>query len=895
MGEQKIDLAVSEIGTIFEEKYEILSVLGRGANGIVYKAKHVLLSQLVALKIINESSSDREVAAQRFQKEAALLSSFDHPNIVKLNAYGLLPDGRQYMALEFVEGRSLSDLIERDGALECEPAIDIFLQICSGLEYSHERGAIHRDIKPDNVMIDIDSKAKILDFGIFKSLDPSSQSLTKTGYLLGSANYMSPEQCKQQELDQRSDLYSLGCLMYETLVGQPPMQDASEMSIMSNQLQKVIDNVPAKHGISSELQGVILKCLEKNSSNRFQSAKELAIALEACKNAPLIATAIEKSSKSKMLLPILAAFVFISAFLVGIYFWKKSETKKELSELTAATETSPYETGRLPPPDNHRTPKATEQREAWIKNNVSHADPKILFDQYMLAWHSRKTNKMTLPPPFGELVRDRLRAALKPKHTSYSQGYYGLIRDLAHLSSMISDKAGVKEYISMLEVKGETALEANRLKALNRAVMQVLVVYLNTESQDDSVALLKHINQSSLEGVERIQFNDSLAMAFLQNKDPEQAEKFAVESAILLKQQLSKPGRADGLVIYPVLARLNQVNRPDLVFDLAKSLPPITPAMKRDPKWLSIECELANAYLAQNDLGKAKRIYMANIGDIRSLQDFNEILGSETIILTILFRQGDTNALLKEAKAFLSTVGHSNSVSASNTVASFLIQRRIDASSVVPEISVLAKSAEGKDPNRSMRLYEILAKIFVHSGKVNEAYDCYAKSEKLAKAVGNEQMQATAINGKMGCLIYLKKWTEFNTELAAARRLKDISGDDIFITEQMVGGRFEQDQQYEKAIKTYENLLAPYQGEKKIQLPTNYCDCVLHLALCYNGMGKQDLAIKAAERGITVARRAGKHSSAVSLYEYAAGLCEKSDPEKAAKFKRTAAKLHKVL
>lgn len=891
MGEQELD-QLTEIGSIFEEKFQILGVLGRGANGTVYEARHVLLSQKVALKVLNSISSDPETASKRFQKEASLLSSFDHPNIVKLHSYGLLPDGRQYMALEYVEGSSLADLLSTSAALECEAAIAIFQQICAGLAYAHSRGVIHRDIKPGNIIISPNGNVKILDFGIFKSLDSLSQSLTKTGYMLGSANYMSPEQCKQHELDQRSDIYSLGCLMYECMVGQAPMQESSDMAIMSNHLQKIIDVVPARHGISGELQNTILKSLEKDVSKRFQSASELERALEDCKNASLLESKSETAKSRKLVVGLVAAVVLVVACLTVLAFWRGEQTKKALSGIKISTDQALYDAGKLPPPDSMRTPKAIEQRELWIKKNARSPDAKKLLDQYVHAYHDRKFNKMPLPPPYGDLVRDRLESFLEDKQ-SYSLGRFGLIRDLAYLNAMLGDEPAVLRYIDMLEVKGEPALEGNRTKALARAIMNVMMIYQARDMNKEALVLVKRLDDSSLEGEDKISFYDSLAATYIQLKDLDRAEPYAVESAKLFLQRQAESKQVVAGLAHPVIGRLNQVKRSDLALKVAKVLPDITKALKqKDASWRRIECELANAYAAQGDYEKAKRIYLSNIEEIRNTESAEEVLSAEIYLLKILhFLKADQKELLEESRKFLNATKSSSYVTASNSVVSLLIEWGVDASSLIPLIISKAEALHGMDPNRALRLYEIVGRIYLQNKNIQMTLDCYEHARKLAVAVGNVEAEGGAMNGKMGCLIHLKEPDAFEREYKAVRALKGLSPDLRFITQQLYGERFEFEHQYQKAIDIYEPLLRPYSAKGASQLPGNYADCVLHLAICYKELGKPEKAIQVADDGISMVKRFRKQSSAMALYDYAIKLCEASDPAKAAKYRKYLSKL----
>lgn len=279
------------IGSIVDEKYELIEVVGRGAHGVVYKARHRMLDQYVAIKFYDPQLFASEHSVERFQKEACLLSAFEHQNIVKFQSYGKTPDGQHYMVLEFLAGETLESIIAKTGPLDEARILPIFIQVCRGLKYVHEGAVLHRDLKPSNIMVQAEADGdhvRIMDFGVFKDLSTANQQLTKTGALVGSANYMSPEQCKSEALSQASDIYALGCVMYEAFVGVAPMNTESELLIMSNQLSKEISAVPARRGISKQTEGIILRCLNKSPDNRFTNAADLQTALEQAIHSPLV-------------------------------------------------------------------------------------------------------------------------------------------------------------------------------------------------------------------------------------------------------------------------------------------------------------------------------------------------------------------------------------------------------------------------------------------------------------------------------------------------------------------------------------------------------------------------------------------------------------------------------
>jgi serine/threonine protein kinase/Tol biopolymer transport system component len=251
--------------------YKILEKLGEGGMGVVYKAQDTKLDRMVALKFLPERLSNSEQDRARFLQEAKAASALNHPNICTI--HGIEEhNGQMFIVMELVEGQTLR---EKKSSTSYKQALDIGIQLAEGLAAAHEKGVVHRDIKPDNIMIRKDGIAQIMDFGLAKLRGVSR--LTKEGSTVGTAGYMSPEQVQGLDADHRSDIFSLGVVLYELLTGQLPFLGVHEAALMYQ-----IVNVEAsplsivKEGIAPDLDAIILECLEKDKEERCQSAKELA-------------------------------------------------------------------------------------------------------------------------------------------------------------------------------------------------------------------------------------------------------------------------------------------------------------------------------------------------------------------------------------------------------------------------------------------------------------------------------------------------------------------------------------------------------------------------------------------------------------------------------------------
>lgn len=266
------------VGTTFLDKYEILEELGSGGMSTVYRVKQVFLGKEFALKILKDSASGSGESIARFQREAQAAGALKHHGIISIQDFGLTPDGQPYMTMEYIAGSSLSQLLDKKSKLDLRLALSFMDQICEALMHAHENGIVHRDLKPSNIMLvtGLDGKinAKIVDFGIAKVVaenNENSLNLTKTGELIGSPLYMSPEQCKGQKIDHRSDIYSVGCVFYEMLVGMPPIVGKQVTDTILAHIQKPPNPFPDGIEIPNNIKNAIFKALEKEPDSRHQT------------------------------------------------------------------------------------------------------------------------------------------------------------------------------------------------------------------------------------------------------------------------------------------------------------------------------------------------------------------------------------------------------------------------------------------------------------------------------------------------------------------------------------------------------------------------------------------------------------------------------------------------
>ncbi|MBX9671439.1 MAG: serine/threonine protein kinase [Candidatus Obscuribacterales bacterium] len=269
---------------LFAERYKIVEQIGRGGMGVVYKAEDILLNTTVALKTIEKGLINANHVV-RFQSEARALAALNHPNVVPVYTFDITQDGCPYIVMRLEQGQPLSNFIDERNSLDLHTCLRFFIQICEAMEHAHQNGILHRDLKPGNVLVNFDGSKSprivVIDFGLaMMESGKAIDSLTKSGLIMGSPAYMSPEQINGTKLDARSDIYSLGCVMFEMLTGESPYVAESTLQLLQKKTCQAAASVnDVKPGFSKELENIVSRTLELSPSDRFQSMHELRQAL----------------------------------------------------------------------------------------------------------------------------------------------------------------------------------------------------------------------------------------------------------------------------------------------------------------------------------------------------------------------------------------------------------------------------------------------------------------------------------------------------------------------------------------------------------------------------------------------------------------------------------------
>jgi eukaryotic-like serine/threonine-protein kinase len=332
-------------------RYQIIKEVGHGSMGVVYQALDPHINRLLAVKVLRKDREISDDAIQRFKKEAIVIGRLSHPHIETIYDVGE-EDGTVYFAMEFLEGKTLSDVI-KEKPLSTEEVVVFGIQIAEALDYAHQKGVIHRDIKPGNIVVQPDGQLKITDFGVAHIDNTSATLQTQAGEIMGTPAYMSPEQVLGKPVDGRSDLFSLGVILYELSTGKRPFGgDGKALATVFNEVIQITPPEPRSIStpVPSVLSGLIMKSLQKEPGKRFQTGKELAAALKDCLGGkePEAATAASIRVKKRNFGAIFAVAAVLASITYGIYYYLLN---RDVSPLKP-----PRIQKNIPPESNRDTP-----------------------------------------------------------------------------------------------------------------------------------------------------------------------------------------------------------------------------------------------------------------------------------------------------------------------------------------------------------------------------------------------------------------------------------------------------------------------------------------------------------------------------------------------------------
>lgn len=282
--------------------YHDVEPLAEGATGLVFKAKTDEDNSDVAIKIYKKELIADQDSAKRFEREVEALSHIKHPNIVKIVSSGKTASGQAFIVMELIDGISIRTILETEGVFEPQRAVKVMREICRALEALHDKNIVHRDLKPNNIILDSNNIAKVVDFGIAKMLNATGDTITQYGSILGTPAYMSPEQCLGEKVDDRSDVYSVGCTLFEMLTGLKAFESQTAMEALAKQIdddRSHLEKPLAASGAPADLRAIVLKCLQRQPDHRYKNVAELSHDLGASQLNQPLTFAHNKTSSTK--------------------------------------------------------------------------------------------------------------------------------------------------------------------------------------------------------------------------------------------------------------------------------------------------------------------------------------------------------------------------------------------------------------------------------------------------------------------------------------------------------------------------------------------------------------------------------------------------------------------
>ncbi len=287
--EESVATEASMIGSLFAERYRLLELLGERETSSVYKAMHEAMDRVVAIKIIPAEFTGDDMVLARFEREAQAVGKLNHANVIAVHDVGTDPESRAaYLIMDYIDGENLGQAIAKEGQIGVLRCLPIFLQICGALEHAHQAGIVHRNLKPNNIMLvtqgDLEDFVKVIDFGLAKLFSDTHPAVTLTtpGEMLGDSTYISPEQAYGEPIDARSDIYSLGCVLYEALTGKQPFTGKTSLEVARRhrfERPRSFAEVRPDLYIPDWLETIVSKAMAKDKAERFQSMQEFFDAL----------------------------------------------------------------------------------------------------------------------------------------------------------------------------------------------------------------------------------------------------------------------------------------------------------------------------------------------------------------------------------------------------------------------------------------------------------------------------------------------------------------------------------------------------------------------------------------------------------------------------------------
>jgi serine/threonine protein kinase len=419
------------IGTVLDNRIQLLEVLGQGGMSVVYKAKQLNMDRLVAVKTLHIHLQDNPHSKGRFQREINSLCKLNHPNIITMYDCVFGEHGQPFVIMDYLKGRNLEYILNMEGAFPPQRAYKIILQICDALAHAHRNGIIHRDLKPSNIMFldDYEDLIKVVDFGLAKMAE-ENVSVTRTGQVEGTPTYMSPEQWRGETPDHRTDIYSLGAVMYETLTGTEVFMGRAAHELLHkhlNERPRPFREANPEGSVPDKLERVVMKCLEKEPDDRYQSMTELKTALQKVFGEGPAAPP-SRFNLNEIGLGAAAVALVIGLSIFGLAFYKKLNNAKPEQTAPIFTPTDRVPASQTPPvpPPAHKTiaPASTAHSTTAEPEKGKHINQPVEHKAEVVHHHHK------VPRPEEHQAAKPKHEAVKPGHTPSGNPWDKLRNDL---------------------------------------------------------------------------------------------------------------------------------------------------------------------------------------------------------------------------------------------------------------------------------------------------------------------------------------------------------------------------------------------------------------------------------------------------------------------------------
>jgi serine/threonine protein kinase/Tfp pilus assembly protein PilF len=871
-----------EPGTLLAERFEILQLLGQGGMGAVYKARDTELERLVALKLIRPELASHPEILRRFKQELILAREVTHRNVIRIFDLGQA-QGIKFITMEYVEGRDLKSLIHEKGKLTADEAVPIALQIAAALEAAHTAGVVHRDLKPQNVMSDKDGRVYVMDFGIARSLE--HQGMTQTGALMGTPEYMSPEQAKGEKVDARSDLFALGIIFYEMLTGNSPFKADTAMAMMFKRTQ--VRATPLSQlniGVPPVISDIVSKCLEIKTEERYQSAREVISDLEAWKGGVPHSTIVPTSRRIRYA-PSYQKWLLVGGVVAvlaaGVY-----EFREKFALRPSGTAAAPPQALSLAILPFHNS--STDVSLDWIGSTLSEMLSTDVGQSARLRTVSSDRIHQILKdlriPPNSDFDPDTSRHMAEFSNADILiSGRYAKFGDQIRIDATLQDLRRDRRVPLKIEAASEKDIPGtvDRLAELirnNLAVSSDVLKELKASSfqpTSQSVPALRDYNQAlqllrdgkNLEAVKALQDavkedpQFALAYSRLASADSDlgydaDAERYS-RKALEFTQQLPV---AEKYLVEAIHARVMKDNKKavDAYENLAKTLPDNS----------DVEYALGNLYVDTGDYVKAR-------------QQFGRILQSDPKNIKALWQMGVVEIRQNNPQGALDPLnkGISLAIQVDNQEQKALLLQALGVSYRLmnkPD-EAMRSYKESMEINRRLGLKRLLAVNLVEMGlvqstlgKPDEALASFDQALKIQKEIGIRKEVGDTLIDMATVYQDRAQYDQALQSLKESLQIQRDTGDENYqaLCLDMIGAVYLSRGDSDNAFSFFQQSL---QLRQKLNVPSDIADSLTGLGAAYLATGQYDQAVSSFLKAVDLWRKGGD-SRGAALGSHQLGL-----------------------